>query len=203
MPKKVVDPKPSAASLIEAHVKQTDGKTYGPDKGPSKIVKDKKVQTGLMVPDPHKPLVLNVTVDEEAFSKIVQKEMDDNGVDEEKISEHAKVFGLDKEQGWAEQPGTNIITKHPEATMEVKYPDGTTKAAHVVGPAKHFSEPPCTVGFNAKYKKNMGNYESAEVGVFISVPCAHAEVNDVYDFAVNWVDDRMNSAMEKLGQAKS
>lgn len=101
------------------------------------------------------------------------------------------------------KPVDKIGTEQAKAIVEVTHPDGTVEhAEEAVGKPKHFTQPNCTVGFGAKYRKNMGNYESAEVSVFLSVPAAHGEINKVYDFAVSWVDERMNTALGQLDNAK-
>lgn len=58
--------------------------------------------------------------------------------------------------------------------------------------------PWCEVGVDMSYTHNLGNYQSARVGVMLKVPCLHGEVDDVYSFAKEWVDQRMQSMMEDL-----
>lgn len=43
---------------------------------------------------------------------------------------------------------------------------------------------------------NLGNYESARVGVSITVPCDKDTLNDAYTFATEWVSEKINEAVE-------
>ena len=56
----------------------------------------------------------------------------------------------------------------------------------------------CSVGFEASYTHNLGNYQSAKVAVSLTVPCPHGEIDDVYDLAKSWVDSRMEQVIEEL-----
>ncbi len=60
------------------------------------------------------------------------------------------------------------------------------------------SKPWCTVGFEASYTHNLGNYQSAKVGIFLAVPCQHAEIDAVADLTQNWVNNRMEKAINEL-----
>lgn len=60
------------------------------------------------------------------------------------------------------------------------------------------SEPQCEVGVEMSYTHNLGNYTSARVQVSLKVPCIHAEVDDVYDYAREWVDGKLNGLVEEL-----
>jgi hypothetical protein len=58
--------------------------------------------------------------------------------------------------------------------------------------------PWCTVGFKAGYTKNMQNYESAKIEVWISIPCPHSEVETVYLSAQKFVDDKLTAELAAL-----
>lgn len=58
--------------------------------------------------------------------------------------------------------------------------------------------PWCEVGVDASYTHNLGNFQSAKIGVSIKVPCLHGEVDEVFGFAKEWVDQRMQTMMEEL-----
>lgn len=115
----------------------------------------------------------------------------------------------DPAQPWSEteQPIAQpvAVKKHQAVgTVMITNPDGTTSTVEEkVGEPKFFAEPPCTVGVGAKLKMQIVKYEvSAEAWVSLTVPCAATEIDDVADFAQNWVDKRMQDASEKLQQAK-
>lgn len=42
---------------------------------------------------------------------------------------------------------------------------------------------------------NLGNYESAKIGVSITVPCDKDTLNDAYDFGTEWVSSKINEAI--------
>lgn len=60
------------------------------------------------------------------------------------------------------------------------------------------TEPQCEVGVEMSYTHNLGNYQSARVQVSLKVPCVHAEVDEVYDYAREWVDNKLNGLVEEL-----
>lgn len=54
-----------------------------------------------------------------------------------------------------------------------------------------------TVGVSGAMTLNLGNYESAKIGVFLSLPCPVDEIDATYDKASSWVSDRINAAVEE------
>jgi len=42
---------------------------------------------------------------------------------------------------------------------------------------------------------NLGNYESARIGVTVTVPCDKDTLNDAYDFATEWVSQKITEAV--------
>ena len=43
---------------------------------------------------------------------------------------------------------------------------------------------------------NLGNYETARVGVSITVPCDKDSLNEAYEFATGWVSGRIEEAVK-------
>jgi len=43
---------------------------------------------------------------------------------------------------------------------------------------------------------NLGNYETARVGVTITVPCSPETLNDAYTYATDWVSDKIEEAVK-------
>lgn len=84
------------------------------------------------------------------------------------------------------QSGQVIAEDTQEEDVELGTPKNLTSAAW------------CTVGVEGSFTKNMGNYESARIGVSLSVPCPHEEIDAVYDMAEAWVNDRIEKMMEEL-----
>jgi hypothetical protein len=45
---------------------------------------------------------------------------------------------------------------------------------------------------------NLGNYESARIGVNITVPCEPTTLNDAYEYATNWVSEKITEAEKSI-----
>lgn len=60
------------------------------------------------------------------------------------------------------------------------------------------TEQQCEVGVEMSYTHNLGNYQSARVQVSLKVPCVHAEIDDVYDYAKGWVETRLEGLVDEL-----
>lgn len=43
---------------------------------------------------------------------------------------------------------------------------------------------------------NLGNYESAKVGVTITVPCDNTSLNEAYVFATEWISAKIDEAVK-------
>jgi hypothetical protein len=62
-------------------------------------------------------------------------------------------------------------------------------------------EPPppyCEVGFEVSYTHNLGNYESAKIGVSLKLPCLVPEIDEAFEYAKTWVDEKMNQVNAEL-----
>lgn len=57
---------------------------------------------------------------------------------------------------------------------------------------------PCVVEVGMGFTKNMGDYESARLDVRIAIPCRHDEINDVYDTAKEWVEQRLQALVDEI-----
>lgn len=58
--------------------------------------------------------------------------------------------------------------------------------------------PWCEVGVEASYTHNLGNYQSARIGVTLKVPCNAPEIDEVFEYAQSWVDTKMQKLMADL-----
>lgn len=43
---------------------------------------------------------------------------------------------------------------------------------------------------------NLGNYETARVGVTLTVPCTKDTLEEAYDYATNWVSEKIEEAVK-------
>lgn len=54
----------------------------------------------------------------------------------------------------------------------------------------------CRVRIGIGFTKNLGNYQTARFDVSLEVPCLHAEINPVAEFAQDWCDKRLQGMLE-------
>jgi hypothetical protein len=99
--------------------------------------------------------------------------------------------------------GVTIKEKQAKAVVVVKHADGTSEeAAEAIGKPVHFIDAACSVEAGASYRMGMPNFSSAEVTVKITIPCAHAEIDETYKFAMGWVDERLSARVADMAAAK-
>ncbi|MBN7763672.1 hypothetical protein JYP52_21270 [Nitratireductor aquibiodomus] len=81
-----------------------------------------------------------------------------------------------------------------DATEEiVDLPDETAASEGSSGPW-------CEVGTEMSYTHNLGNYQSARLQVSLKVPCLHSEVDQVFDFAKEWTDQKLQGMVAELSE---
>lgn len=56
----------------------------------------------------------------------------------------------------------------------------------------------CQVHVGGSHTVNLGNYESAKISIGITMPCTKADINDTYEFATNWVSEKMTDAVKDV-----
>jgi hypothetical protein len=54
-----------------------------------------------------------------------------------------------------------------------------------------FETTPAEVAVDYALTMNLGNYESAKIGVSVRVPCYVEEVDQAYEFAQAWAEERL------------
>jgi hypothetical protein len=62
--------------------------------------------------------------------------------------------------------------------------------------------PKVAVAVEASMTLNMGNYNSGKCGVSVSIPCEIHELEDIYSFARDWVDGKMEELVTRLQSSK-
>jgi len=100
--------------------------------------------------------------------------------------------------------GTATITKAlVDGKNKQNIAEGTAeeKVAMPAGKLTVIENPWCEVGVDVSYTKNLGNYQSAKVGVTIKVPCQHPDLDETYEYARDWANARMAQMVEDLGGA--
>ena len=94
---------------------------------------------------------------------------------------------------------TVMPAEQAESGVTIKHPDGsTTNTVTKMGKEQVFAEPPCHIGFKLGCTLPLAPYTSAKAEVWISVPCAHGEIDQVYGFAKKWVEDRMEQVSSEI-----
>ncbi len=64
-----------------------------------------------------------------------------------------------------------------------------------------YDQPACNVSFKMGHTKNLGNYESLRVDVSVMIPCYVSELEETFEFAKEWVDDRMDAVMVDIEES--
>lgn len=59
-----------------------------------------------------------------------------------------------------------------------------------------------SITVEASQTLNLGNYESARMGVSLTVPCDKTTLNDAYDWATSWVSTRIEQAVKDAKEGK-
>ena len=61
-------------------------------------------------------------------------------------------------------------------------------------------EPWCDVQVDASYTKNLGNYQSAKIGVSLKMPCQQIDLDDAFTFTRDWVNTKLEGMVTELGE---
>lgn len=88
----------------------------------------------------------------------------------------------------------NLITKKAgKATVTKKNTKTGTEefSQEQVGEPKVLEGPTCNVGVDAAMTINLGDYNSVRIGVSLHLPCYHQEIDEVFEFSKQWVDEKM------------
>lgn len=51
------------------------------------------------------------------------------------------------------------------------------------------------LGIEASHTVNLGNFESAKIGVSINLPCTKDDIEETYQFGLNWVSGKIEEAI--------
>lgn len=101
----------------------------------------------------------------------------------------------------------------PTATIDTKIVDSKTKQEVSHSTVQETPElgtktndgsdttPWCSVGFEAGYTHGLPNYSSARIGISLTIPCKPGEIDQVYEVAKAWVDERLQVCVNELSGA--
>ncbi len=65
---------------------------------------------------------------------------------------------------------------------------------------RNFLTEPARVSVDYGLTINLGNYESARIGVSVTVPCYTEEIDDAYAYAVEWATKRVAQEKSEIRQ---
>jgi hypothetical protein len=103
-------------------------------------------------------------------------------------------------------PKTTLVTKPAKAqvqVMKVSTKKGGEKAEQLVMEKEEVvhkgitipKDDLCVITVEGGHTANLGNYESARIGVSLQVPCSKSELDVTYEFATEWVSAKMQEAI--------
>jgi hypothetical protein len=98
-------------------------------------------------------------------------------------------YGLDK----VSEPITTHVTKE-KATKGVTHPSDIQESA-ILHPGVFTDGTKVTV--EGGRTLNLGNYESARIGVTITVPCDKGSIEESYQWATDWVSKKIEDAVKE------
>jgi hypothetical protein len=81
-------------------------------------------------------------------------------------------------------PVVSVVTKNGESKEEQI---GSTESDSTL----------CNVGYTAARTINLGDYNSLKVSVSLHIPCTHSEIDEIFNFATQWVNERMGALVEE------
>ena len=98
-------------------------------------------------------------------------------------------MGMKKKKGTVELPaggaGSKIDTKPPPKHVEIE--------------GKSESTDDTNVGYRLTVKRNLGDYEMAEISVSLHVGCAQGDVDEAWDQIKHWVHEKVEEVHDDLG----
>lgn len=98
------------------------------------------------------------------------------------------------ETGVAANDG-GVVVKHDFVQVSRQFKNGRVLTAEDATEEKlnvrRFHTFPANVGITESVTLNVGDYESCKIAVTLNVPCHIEEVEDAYDFAYRFVEDRV------------
>jgi len=61
-----------------------------------------------------------------------------------------------------------------------------------------FETEPAKVTVDYALTVNLGNFESAKIGVSVTVPCYSEEIDKAYEFAQGWAEERLSHERDQI-----
>ena len=92
-----------------------------------------------------------------------------------------------------------VEVKQGKGVVSTSNPDGTTEEETVIVTEDQYTTPTANVGVSGGFTRNLGNYNSMKVQVTLNLPCYIDEIDTIADFASDWVNNRLNTIQDSLG----
>ncbi|QHJ74568.1 hypothetical protein VH22019_00004 [Vibrio phage VH2_2019] len=67
-------------------------------------------------------------------------------------------------------------------------------------PEQEFTQPTANVGYSAGVTRNLGDFNSMKIQVSLHLPCYVNEVHPTFDFAREFVDDKLNDILAEYDE---
>lgn len=88
------------------------------------------------------------------------------------------------------------------ATPEKKEPEEVSYTLDGLDDSVQLAEAHTTVAVNLGMTVNLGNYNSAKVGVILTMPCSPKDIDGTFGFAKSWVEDRVQELIDEVVKTK-
>jgi hypothetical protein len=66
-----------------------------------------------------------------------------------------------------------------------------------------FETAPAKVSVDYALTINLGNFESAKIGISVTVPCYLEEIGEAYEFAQAWAEERLTRERDMITAGRS
>jgi hypothetical protein len=103
--------------------------------------------------------------------------------------------GTDYSKHLASKPIVSMETMEKSIKGE-PIPFASTGETVTQHPGIFTQQPGMSISIQGGRTLNLGNHESAKIGVIITVPCDATSLTDAYEWATTWVSDKIESAIK-------
>ena len=94
---------------------------------------------------------------------------------------------------------TTIAEETHQEPVEAPEPANDDQGTHM-GIGVQALDPFCEILVEASFTKNLGNYQSAKIGVSLKMPCQQVDLDDAFTFTRDWVNTKLEGMVTELGE---
>lgn len=174
--------------------------TVKPKPGPVKPLVKPSAPTSVSKPAPSKVAAQTIKKLMKPPVQSIAPEDDPSSGVEEVVEETTEELVEAVEQEAAIATPGNKVGKPVKVVTTKANKDGTSTTEEEVKGDVLVNEPHATVGVSVGVTKNLGNYESVKVTVSVFIPCAvdADEINETYEQAKEWVDEKVAAISQEI-----